>query len=74
MLSDMGVKKIIERIRTEKDWRPTDLARATGISKQMIFHWQKFGATSIAIKHLVALKRASGLTWNQIGKMLEDID
>lgn len=70
----MGVKKIIERIRTEKNWRPADLSRATGISKQMINHWQRYGAQSVAIKHLVALKRASGLSWSQLGKMLEELD
>lgn len=70
----MGVKRIIETIRKEKEWRPADLSRATGISKQMINHWQKHGATSVAIKHLVALKKASGMSWSQLGKMLEEID
>ncbi len=70
----MGVKQIIETIRNKKDWRPADLARATGISKQMINHWQRHGARSVAIKHLVALKRASGMTWAQVGKMLEALD
>lgn len=74
MVSDMGVKRLIETIRTAKEWRPADLSRATGISKQMINHWQKHGATSVAIKHLVALKRVSGLSWAKIGKMLEEID
>lgn len=70
----MGVKRLIETIRTAKDWKPADLSRATGISKQMINHWQKHGASSVAIKHLVALKRASGLSWAKVGKMLEEID
>lgn len=70
----MGVKKIIETILKEKGWTANRLARESGVSKQMLSLWTRKGASSVAIRHLVGIKKASGLSWSKIGKMLEQVD
>lgn len=70
----MGVKKLIETILKEKGWTAHRLAKESGVSKQMLSLWTRKGASSVAIRHLVGVKKASGLSWSKIGKMLEQVD
>lgn len=66
----MGVKALIKQILERKEWTAHRLAKESGISKQMISHWTRHGATSVAIRHLVALKECSGLSWSKVGEIL----
>lgn len=68
----MGVQKIIKTIRDKTGWGPSELARASGISKQMINHWQKHGASHASIRHLIKLQEVSGLSVAQFWKLLKD--
>jgi transcriptional regulator with XRE-family HTH domain len=68
----MGVKDVIKIIREKTGWTPSELARASGISKQMIHHWQKHGASHASIKHLIKLQEVSGLSVAQFWKLLKD--
>jgi transcriptional regulator with XRE-family HTH domain len=68
----MGVKALIKAIMDEKGWTAHKLARESGVSKQMISHWTRYGASSVAIRHLIALKHASGFSWSRIGEILSD--
>ena len=70
-LWNMPVKKLIKTILSEKQWTAYRLGQETGISKQMISHWTRYGASSIAIRHLLALQRASGMSVSQFWKLLE---
>lgn len=66
----MGVKALVNKILEQKDWTAHRLAKESGISKQMISHWTRYGASSVAIRHLIALKKVSGLSWARIGEIL----
>jgi len=70
----MSVRDLIKTILERKQWSANRLAKESGVSKQMVSLWTRKGASSVVIKHLVAIKRASGLSWSAIGKMLEQID
>jgi transcriptional regulator with XRE-family HTH domain len=70
----MGVKELIKTILERKQWSANRLARESGVSKQMLSLWTRKGASSVVIRHLVAIKKASGMSWSAIGKMLERID
>ena len=72
MLSNMGVREVIKTIRDKKGWTPSELARQSGVSKQMINHWQQHGASHASIKHLIKLQECSGLTVSQFWKLLKD--
>lgn len=66
----MGVKTLIKTILEAKGWTAAQLSKETGISKQMISHWTRHGGSSVVIRHLVALKKASGWSWSRIGEVL----
>jgi transcriptional regulator with XRE-family HTH domain len=67
------MKQLIKTILEQKQWTAYRLAKESGVSKQMISLWTRKGASSLAIRHLVGVKNASGMSWSKIGQMLEQI-
>jgi transcriptional regulator with XRE-family HTH domain len=47
------------------------VAKAIGVGRQTYYYWLKPG-TSINFAHLVRLKRFFGLTWAQLGELIDE--
>jgi hypothetical protein len=50
------------------------LSQLTGISEQVMFHWEHKDSKMVRLAHLAKLRKASGLTWEQIGKLIDSDD
>lgn len=67
----MIVKTVIKKILQTTGWSQYRLAKEAGISKQMISKWCAKGGESIRLDQLVAIRKASKLTWKAMGEMIE---
>lgn len=67
----MTVKTVIKKILQTTGWSQYRLSKESGISKQMISKWCSRGGESIRLDQLVALQRASKITWKSLGELIE---
>lgn len=47
------------------------LSQSTGISEQVLRSWIVRDATTVKLSHLSKLRKYSGLTWNQLGELID---
>lgn len=65
------MKLILKKILEITGWSAYRLSENTGISKQVISNWKQRGSRTVNVKHLVAIKRATGLSWSKLGELIE---
>ena len=49
-----------------------ELAKRTRLNNQTIAHWVNQDTKTIRLEHLVKLRKASEMTWEKFGRMLDD--
>lgn len=67
----MTVKTVIKKILQTTGWSQYRLAKEANISKQMVSKWCAKGGESIRLDQLVAIRKASKLTWKALGELIE---
>lgn len=66
------MKKLLEQILKDTNWTAYRLGKIAGISKQTISNWHVKDSSSISFKHLAAIRKATGMSWTQIGKWIDE--
>lgn len=66
------MKHLLSIILAHTGWTKYRLGAKAGISKQLVQYWETKDSTGIELKHLVALKRAINVSWNELGAWIEE--
>jgi transcriptional regulator with XRE-family HTH domain len=67
----MTMKLILKKVLKESGLSAYRLSEKSGISKQLLSNWSRFGSRSITFDHLVRMKKATGLSWSKLGDLIE---
>lgn len=66
------MKHLLKLILDHTGWTKYRLGKETGISNQLIQYWETKDSTGIELRYLVALKRATNVSWTKLGEWIEE--
>ena len=67
----MSMKKIIEKILSDKGWTAYRLAKELNTNLQGIDYVLKSGTRGMRLSTLCKLRKISGMSWSAFGKQLD---
>lgn len=66
------MKHLLKSILEHTGWTKYRLGKEAKISGQLIQYWESADSTGIELRYLVALKRATGVSWSKLGEWIEE--
>lgn len=63
--------EFVRRVRKIAAMTIYRLAKEIGTNTSTVYQWEA-GARSMKLEYLAKLRRVSGLTWNEFGKMIDE--
>jgi transcriptional regulator with XRE-family HTH domain len=68
----MNVKQILKNIKERLGVSSYELAKLTGISAQVLSHWERNDAKTVKLELLAKLRKGAKMDWKQLGKMIDE--
>lgn len=68
----MAMKRILKTVKDKLGITSYKLSTLTGISESLLSAWSIKNPVGVSLKLLAALRKVSGLSWNQFGKIIDE--
>ncbi len=68
----MAMRRILDTVKTKLKATAYRLSKVTGISEGVLSAWNVKDSTTVNLGLLARLRKASGLSWNQMGALIDE--